>query len=251
MSHSAELNSNDHSAELTLGIVVALPEELATLTKQKLQRGQCLQLGDSWIAYSGAGMTNAERAARLLLEKGVQRLISWGCAAGLAPELKPGDLVLAQTVCSDQQQIATDHAWAAQLKQGLTQLTIEQGPLYSSADMICHSGQKQQLQQQSQAAALDMESLAVATVAQQASIPFNVVRAIADPAAMSLPQAVQVSLNAEGEVELSKLLGHLLTHPWEIPGLIRLGLHFQAAQKTLNSVAKLLRQRQVLPPDGR
>jgi len=39
---------------------------------------------------------------------------------------------------------------------------------------------------------------------------------------------------------LSKLLWFLLTHPTELPGLIKLGLHFNAAKNKLKLVAKHL-----------
>ena len=85
-----------------------------------------------------------------------------------------------------------------------------------------------------------MESFAIAKVAQAHSLPFLPVRAIADPRTMDLPKAVSHGLNDQGEVELSKLLLYLLWHPTELPGLIALGLHFSAAQKTLKEVAKQL-----------
>jgi adenosylhomocysteine nucleosidase len=63
------------------------------------------------------------------------------------------------------------------------------------------------------------------------------IRAIADPASMNLPNAISHSLNNNGQVVLARLLKYLISHPWEIPSLIKLGLHFNAAQKTLKTVA--------------
>jgi adenosylhomocysteine nucleosidase len=37
-------------------------------------------------------------------------------------------------------------------------------------------------------------------------------------------------------------LRFLATHPWEAPSLIKLGLHFHAAQKTLKIIAKQLNE---------
>lgn len=248
MSDSADLitSANSH-AEPVLGIVVALPEELATLTRRKLARGQSLDLGNCWIAYSGAGMSNAAQAARQLLEKGAGRLISWGCAAGLAENAKPGDLVLADAVVTAQQTIPADVAWATELQQNLPALTIHRGSLYTSDSLVGRSLDKRALHRQNGALALDMESAAVAEVARQVDIPFNVVRTVADPVDMDLPNAVVQALDVDGQVSLPKLLTYLLTHAGEIPALIRLGLHFQAAQKTLKTVARELRRRQILP----
>ncbi len=78
------------------GIVVALPEELTTLTSKKIDKGRCVFIADKLlVAYSGAGPVNAQAAAELLASKGATRLISWGCAAALSETLKPGDLILA------------------------------------------------------------------------------------------------------------------------------------------------------------
>jgi adenosylhomocysteine nucleosidase len=87
-----------------------------------------------------------------------------------------------------------------------------------------------------------MESGAIAKVAVEANLPCLVLRAIADPVSMSLPHAVVFALDEQGRVHIGKLLRYLLTHPWEIPGLIQLGWHFRAAQKTLKIIAKQLNE---------
>ena len=78
------------------GIVVALPEELTTLTSIKIDKGCCRFIADKLlVVYSGAGPINAQSAAELLVAEGATRLMSWGCAAALSASLKPGDLILA------------------------------------------------------------------------------------------------------------------------------------------------------------
>jgi hypothetical protein len=57
---------------------------------------------------------------------------------------------------------------------------------------------------------------------------------------MDLPRAIDYSLNDQGDVMLGKLLLFLFLHPAELPGLIKLGLHFNAAKKTLKLVARHL-----------
>jgi S-methylmethionine-dependent homocysteine/selenocysteine methylase len=71
-------------------------------------------------------------------------------------------------------------------------------------------------------------------------LPFLAIRAIVDPVNMDLPLAISYSLNDRGEVELGKLLLFLFLHPTELPGLIKLGLNFSTAKKTLKSIAKHL-----------
>lgn len=227
---------------MSCGIVVALPEEVVTLTSRKLAQGECIRLADDLLlAYAGAGPVNAELAAKQLIAQGADRLISWGCAAAIAPQLKAGDLVCPQQLIATQASQPTDTQWLQHLQNVLAgQLPVLTGDLVESSQIVGNSLDKQRIHQQTGAIALDMESAAVVRAAHQARLPSLVIRAIADPADMDLPQAVVHALNSQGQVELSKLLRFLLTHPGEIPALIKLGLHFNAAQKTLKTVARQL-----------
>lgn len=66
---------------MSLGIIVALPEELTTLTNAKITKGQIHPLGNNfWVTLSGTGPNNASDAAQKLISHGADRLISWGCA---------------------------------------------------------------------------------------------------------------------------------------------------------------------------
>lgn len=239
---STLLSLDNSHANSIIGIVVALPEELKTLTNRKLRQGDCCQIGNIWIAYSGAGWQNAAATTQALIDKGVQQLISWGCAAGLSDTLKPGDLVLATQIISEHHQLDTDHLWRKQIQQRLAaHVSIHEGRLFTSQELVSSSQTKQLIQHQSQAIALDMESAAIADKAQSANLACLVIRSIADPVNQDLPKAVLKGLNNKGQVELPRLLSYLFWHPWELSGLIKLGLNFHAAQKTLKKVARELR----------
>jgi adenosylhomocysteine nucleosidase len=225
------------------GIVVALPEELTTLTSKKIDKGRCHFLGDKLlIAYSGAGFPNAQSAAELLVNEGATQLISWGCAAALSASLKPGDLILADELidaegCRDAKFcVSTD--WHNYTKDMLMPFVgVHTGRLAESRSIVSSSTKKKQLHSTTDAVALDMESIAIARVAWDHALPFLAIRVIADPVDMNLPPAVNYSLNDRGEVVLGKLLLFLFLHPAELPGLIKLGLYFNAAKKTLKSIA--------------
>lgn len=236
-------SSNDptNNAGAIVGIVVALPEELSTLTGKKLAPGECCPLHQHWVCYGGAGAANAAQAARTLIGKGVQRLMSWGCAAGLREELKPGDLVIPECVVSEQVRFDTDAEWRSSVSEIVADsVKVSDGALFCSGELVCRSQEKRSISRSSNAVALDMESAAVAEVAAKNGLAFLAIRCIADPVAMDLPQAVVAGLNAQGQVELLKLLAYLFRHPWEVFGLAQLGLHFRAAQKTLRAVASRL-----------
>jgi adenosylhomocysteine nucleosidase len=225
------------------GIVVALPEELSTLTSKKIAKGRCLVMADDLLlAYSGAGPVNAQEAAELLVAEGASRLISWGCAAALSASLKPGDLILADELMdAGNAEIAVNADWLGYAKNSLTNIVVvHSGRLVESTSIVASSKEKKQLHSITGAVALDMESIAIAKVAWQHTLPFLSIRVIADPVDMNLPLAINHSLNERGEVELRKLLLFLVLNPAELPGLIKLGQHFNAAKKTLKLVAKNL-----------
>jgi adenosylhomocysteine nucleosidase len=226
------------------GIVVALSEELNTLTAKKFEKGRVGQLGDNIIViYSGAGAENARMGSELLLKSGAEKLISWGCAAALVGSFRPGDLVLANR-CIDAGQVEFDlhnEDWLAHVKDCLSKnLTVRTytGKLAESKSIVASSHDKVEIADATGAIALDMESVAIARVAQAYDLPFLSIRAIADPLNMNLPKAVSHALNDQGDVVLSKLLTYLLRHPAELPGLVRLGLCFHAAKNTLKRVAQ-------------
>ncbi|MDO9048683.1 MAG: phosphorylase [Methylobacter sp.] len=225
------------------GIIVALPEELSTLTSKKIDKGCCVFISDTIVlAYFGAGADNARTASESLIAQGATRLISWGCAAALSESLKPGDLVLADTLIdAEGTQIGITPDWYDYTKSLLsTHLKVHTGSLAESKTIVAAGKNKKHLHTQTGAIALDMESAAIAKVAQQNDLPFLAIRTIADPVNMDLPKAINHSLNDEGDIVLAKLLLFIVLHPAELPGLIKLGLHFNAAKNTLKSVAKQL-----------
>ncbi len=224
------------------GIVVALPEELGTLTNKKVKKGSVYSLSENIrVICSGTGAKNAEFASITLVNNGVERLISWGCAAGIHESLQPGHLVLATHCIADDGVLDADLDWLNLVKPLIPQqINMHLCRLAESDHVVATSSEKLKVAQKTGALALDMESTAIAKVAQLYSLPFLVVRAIADPVEMNLPKAVNYALDCEGDVNMAKLLSYLARHPTELAGLIKLGLHFNAAKKTLKLLAKQL-----------
>lgn len=229
------------------GIVVALPEELKTLTAIKITKGKYTAINDHiLVVVAGTGSVNAKVAAEQLVALGARQLISWGCAAALRDSIRAGDLTLVRSLLDSaglkDEGFGVSSAWqvhATNLLASIVTLTPAH-TLVESDSIVATQEDKKRLHSESGACAVDMESVAVAKVAMQHQLPFLAVRAIADPVNMNLPLAISAALNAEGEVVLVKLLQYLLLHPGELPGLIKIGLQFNAACKTLKTVAKSL-----------
>jgi len=232
------------------GIIVALPEELATLTRNKIATGSCTSLSANvMVACAGAGIDNACNAARLLIDKGCNRLVSWGCAAALDTSLQPGDLVVPEVlIAENREHFLADARWHRQTIARLAAACeLSTVPICESSQLVTTSRAKQTLRETYDCFAVDMESVAIARTALRNDIPFLAIRSIADPAGMDLPKAVAHALNDHGRVEILSLMSFIARHPLEIPSLIKLGLHFHAATDKLRHIARNL-ERIVLPP---
>ena len=228
---------------MIIGIVVALPDELGTLTDKKVNKGHCVFIASHvLVVCAGAGMHNAQTAAELLIAKGATHLISWGCVGGLKAGLQPGDLVLPELIVDlNHNRFGADREWYAHCYEILSaSVVVHTGTLLTSTQLVAVSQEKKQLQLKTGAIAVDMESIAVARVAQQHQRPFVAIKAIIDAVNTNLPQAINYALNPQGEVELQKLLLYILRHPVEIPRLINIAFDFRQSRKTLLLVAKQL-----------
>lgn len=230
-----------------LGIIVALAAETRTLIPLR-HKGEHARWGDACVMLAGAGPDNARAAAECLVrEHGVSALLSWGCCAALDRSLRPGHLLAPATVIDDTQAYDATHFWQQHLYQRLAgPLTVSQAPLIQSPHIVASPNAKSALAVRSGAAAVDMESAAVAAVAQAHTLPYAVLRAVADPAELAVPPAVLAHTDADGITHVPHLLGHVLRNPSQIPDLIALGRHFNAALTTLKHAAQHL-QTDLLP----
>lgn len=224
-----------------LGIVAALAAEARGLVKQPTAPGELIHLpGGVLVQISGVGAKKASVAARALLREAATALVSWGSAGGLVSGLSPGSLILPKTViAADHSVYPVDVAWHERLCGRLRgEMDFHTGPLVESSTVLTGSKEKKSLFSRTGAIAVDMESGAVAAVAQQAGVPFVAIRAIADPADMSIPQAALSAVDESGRLNLFKLARRIARRPGELLTLVRLGRSFRAAQVTLTAVAR-------------
>jgi adenosylhomocysteine nucleosidase len=201
------------------------------------------------IQLSGVGSRRAGVAGKNLLEHGATALLSWGSAGGLVPTLSAGSLVLpGKVIGADQSPYSTDPAWHERFLDRLKDsVDLHQGSLAESVTALKSPAEKKILFERTGAIAVDMESGAVAKVAQEAGVPFMAVRAIADSADMAIPQSPLEAVDEFGELSLPTLLTGLLRHPSELFDMIRLGWNFRAARVTLSKVVHLAGSQLLIP----
>ncbi len=234
-----------------LGLVVALPAEARALF------GRCLrkQTGDRLWAVStlntgtplviicpGPGTRNAAAAARRLVSRGMTMLGSLGVSGGLSPGVAAGDLILSHEMLqhtgesyqlvwkADRRVLESmyDALGAVRLSVHLgASLTVEQPVLSREEKAICF--------RETGALATDMESAAVAREAQAAGVPFFALRAVCDPATVSLPVFIGDCLDQKGGIRTLYLCGRLFKRPLTVFQLLRMQRDFQKGLRHLRA----------------
>ncbi len=201
-----------------VGAVVGLAIERAILRA----RSTAFQApADLWILTAGASAARAELLAETLISRGATGLISFGIAAGLDPALRPGAVVLAQDVVGpDGMRFATDSVWRDKVATAIGGMALRGGTMAGTDHMLATIEQKRELHQRTAAVAADMESHGVARAAARRSVPFLVVRAVADPADRVLPPGAVAGLDATGAVRPSGTVTAILSDPLQIPALV-------------------------------
>jgi len=132
---------------------------------------------------------------------------------------------------------ATSADWRQRLRAALPDSCIAcSGTLLTSERPIGHPRAKAHAWRHAGAAAVDMESAAIAQVAGQAGLPFIALRVIVDTAADELPMAV-LAASAGGRLRMGRLIGGLLRAPGEVGALIRLAARYRIASRVLATLA--------------
>ena len=222
---------------MTIAIVAAMPEELAPLrarlsgpVRQQptslravvVERGR---LGDHEVALAatGDGARNArDGVAALLGASGARALIVIGVSGALSPELATADLVIASRVIDEEGRVREADvegvAAAARATGGRAAVVVSARRIADSVD------EKRRLAQQAGGglAVVDLESASYVAAAEEAGIPWIVLRAVSDTAGEALPPLLNRSLDAGGAVSRGRVLRGLLGDPGALPVLLTL-----------------------------
>jgi adenosylhomocysteine nucleosidase len=216
--------------ERTIGIVIALPQEASMFPSH--DAGTVVRVDARLlVCVGGVGAAHAQAAARRLLESGANALMSWGVAVALTPDLKAGRMLLPRAVvAADGIVFPVTGAWHEQFHD---EAALDVRPLAEAVRLLATPHEKRALGQALQAVAADMESAAVARVAQQAAVPFLVVRAIADDCETPVPGWLLSCVSARGRLRTVHLFSQLLRHPRDVVAVARIARAFFCARSAL------------------
>jgi adenosylhomocysteine nucleosidase len=185
------------------------------------------------VLAGGGTPEGAAEAANRLVAQGVNALVSFGFAGGLDPALRPGAVVIPNSVLYGGKVYAAEPALADRFG-GLTGHRLMAGTAVAA-----NANTKRQLYATTQAHAIDLESGSVACVAQHYGLPFVVVRAISDPADRDLPPAALLALDRQGGIDLIRVLVSLLRQPTQLPALLVLAADAARARRALIRLTRL------------
>ena len=222
-------------------VVAAIPEEIAPLVGRLRNRTKAplaVEASGGWLSLTvgflgdeplavlvtGDGAARARYGVRALLEAvPVSRLLAVGSAGGLTPELKTADLIMARQVIStdgsrrEAPEASDSAARAAGARLG-TVVTVD--------ELVLTADEKRRMWESvgpsEDAGVLDLESAYFVEAAEEAGVPWVVIRAVLDTASETLPDFLHDCSGPGGEIRRPAVLRHAARHPRVIPDLLRM-----------------------------
>jgi adenosylhomocysteine nucleosidase len=184
--------------------------------------------GAGFLVRTGGGTPEgAWRAAQALLAEEVEALVSFGLAGGLSPKLRPGTVLVPKAVLDNNRTYPCSYLLMERLGGSTGQVILAGKRIAASAE------DKAFLFRSTRADAIDLESGAIARAATAAGIDFAVLRAIIDPAQISLPPAALVPLQSTGAINPGGVLASVLMKPMQLPALLALAGNDRLARRAL------------------
>lgn len=211
-----------------VGVITGLIKEANCL---RARRGSA----PAMVFAAGGQPLFAAQAAEQMLDEGASGLISFGVAGGLDPSLGPGVVVVAERVLDgDGRDFACDEGWVERLMHA--EGVHDSGPILGSDRPVLSPEDKRRLYRRTSALAVDMESHAVAEVADRAGVPFVAIRAIGDPASRAIPRAALAGLGPDGRTRALPVVAALIRRPGDFRAIWRLA---QDTNKALAALRKI------------
>jgi adenosylhomocysteine nucleosidase len=207
----------------------------------RVERGLAKLRDGTLLAVSGIGCAAAAQGARRLVAAGCRALASWGLAGALDPALPAGTILVPEELILEgaTRSLGSTAAWRRRVLGSLTaNLTVERGALLTSPRALAAVSEKEGAFRRTGAAAVDMESFAVAEVAVEHGLPFLAVRVIVDRASDELPRVLEGVTDRSGAVSVGRLAGRLALSPSSIRPVLRLAGRYRAARRSLCAIAR-------------
>ena len=215
-----------------------MPSEFGPLVKAlAMQRGEVAFTGSAGAIQLVAGKTGigtrlaAEATERMLDTADVDHVMVVGIAGGMGTS-KVGDIIYPEVV--------VDKASGAEYRPSNLSAVEQRGRLVTHDHFDMQPAERDALVADGYIA-VDMETAAVAGVCERRGVKWSTVRSISDLVGVTPGDVIGLA-NADGTPNVGASLRYLVTKPWRIPKLVRLGLDSQRAAKgAAEAAARMLR----------
>ena len=231
-----------------IAIFGAVKEEIAGI-KQAMNISDHMRLGktSAWpgkwgkqsivLVRSGVGQQRAEDATLQVIDRfKPSTLVSIGYAGAVQSELNVGDLVIADTIIEEKKkgEYSPDTDWLNRAKdvscpEGFKAVV---GGLLTVDNVIHDSLSKQELGKNYSVQAVEMETSAIAKVAEEKDVPLLSLRVISDRLDQELLDSSSF-LGSDGEISSLKAGWYVLTHPGSIKSALSLRSQTKIATQAL------------------
>jgi nucleoside phosphorylase len=190
------------------------------------------------IVQLGIGPIRARRAMKWAINQlAPKRVWMVGIAGGLDPALPVGEVVVPHRLIDERGDEIAIHP-----SDTLFQPTSVVSMLQVDR-VILTSQEKARLHQQSGAAAVDMESLAVARACQESNIPMQVIRFISDTAHDSMPPEIVGLVSEEGNPQFFTALMRIFKRPRLLTELLAIERSNKVVMAAMTKWARDFRER--------
>ena len=182
------------------------------------------------IVVTGMGTENARRISSAVMNNSYQFCVCAGFAGALGDGYSIGEIMVAEAV----QQLGSSKI--LQCSRNLVRAARADGAkqvkLFLTSDHVVRTA-KEKSQLAPFAGAVDMESFAVASAAQEHSVPVLAIRVISDTTERDLPVRIETMVDEQGRVSVGGVIRQVVSHPLQLPALIRLGRESRTAAEGL------------------
>ena len=224
-------------------VAFALKEEFAPWRRRHgfhwvsnpLHRVSAASFGSTevYVALVGAGAPDAGHFETLTTRFKPSLGIVTGVAAGLKPEWRPGDLLVAHSVTGPGGETAIPSP--ANLIDSAVRAGARPATLVTLPRIARTLEEKVRLATRADAA--DMESFPLMKQWATLSVPSLALRVILDPVEMPMTVDFESTMDAHGQVQIAKILAQLARRPQLLPDFIHLA---RQSRRTLKVLAQFL-----------
>ena len=147
-----------------------------------------------------------------------------GVAGALTPNLEPAELVVGRQIVGADGRRFVQPPGEAERTARLTGGRI--GTVVTASGFALSSTEKRRLRETlapgEDASVVDLETAEFVAAAERQGVAWTAIRAVSDTASEDLPDFLEACAGPDGEIRRSVVLRHAASHPWVIPGLLRL-----------------------------